>query len=125
MGEDAPTGVAPELVRLVRAELDAAGFPRRADRRLRRLHEARIRAFEAAGVPVDAYGVGSSLLRGANDFTADVVIVDGRPCAKVGRRFNPNPRLEPVLVRSAARRRSRRAIEVVVVADDDAPARTA
>ena len=26
-----------------------------------------------AGVPVDAYGVGSSLLRGANDFTADVV----------------------------------------------------
>ena len=58
--------------------------------------EARIRAFEAAGVPVDAYGVGSSLLRGANDFTADVVVVDGRPVAKVGRQLNPNPRLELV-----------------------------
>jgi nicotinate phosphoribosyltransferase len=96
LGEDAPTGVAPELVRLVRAELDAAGF---ADVRIvvsGGFDEARIRAFEAAGVPVDAYGVGSSLLRGANDFTADVVNVDGRPVAKVGRQYNPNPRLEPV-----------------------------
>ncbi|MBA3821033.1 MAG: quinolinate phosphoribosyl transferase, partial [Deltaproteobacteria bacterium] len=55
-----------------------------------------IRAFEAAGVPVDSYGVGSSLIRGANDFTADVVVVDGRPCAKVGRELRPNPRLERV-----------------------------
>jgi nicotinate phosphoribosyltransferase len=57
---------------------------------------ARIREFEAAGVPVDAYGVGSSLIRGRNDFTADVVIVDGRPCAKVGRAYAPNPRLARV-----------------------------
>ena len=56
----------------------------------------RIRAFEAAGVPVDSYGVGSSLIRGSNDFTADVVINDGKPCAKVGREYRPNPRLEPV-----------------------------
>ena len=56
----------------------------------------RIRAFEADGVPVDAYGVGSSLIRGANDFTADVVMVDGRPVAKVGRSLKPNPRLELV-----------------------------
>ena len=51
----------------------------------------RIRAFEAAGVPVDSYGVGSSLIRGANDFTADVVMNDGRPCAKVGARAPPEP----------------------------------
>ncbi len=57
----------------------------------------RIRAFESGGVPVDAYGVGSSLIRGANDFTADVVIVDGEPCAKVGREFRPNERLERVV----------------------------
>ena len=57
----------------------------------------KIAAFERAGAPVDAYGVGSSLLRGQNDFTADVVKVDGRPCAKVGRRERPNPRLERVL----------------------------
>ena len=45
----------------------------------------KIRAFEDAGVPVDAYGVGSSLIRGSNDFTADVVRTDGRPSGKVGR----------------------------------------
>ena len=56
----------------------------------------KIREFERAGVPVDAYGVGSSLIRGANDFTADVVLTDGRPSAKVGRRYRPNPRLELV-----------------------------
>ena len=56
----------------------------------------KIRAFEARGVPVDAYGVGSSLIRGENDFTADIVLADGRDVAKVGRRFRPNPRLELV-----------------------------
>jgi nicotinate phosphoribosyltransferase len=47
-------------------------------------------------VPVDGYGVGSSLFRGRYDFTADVVLVEGKPCAKAGRVFRPNPRLEPV-----------------------------
>jgi nicotinate phosphoribosyltransferase len=45
---------------------------------------------------VDAYGVGSSLIQGENDFTADIVMTDGRSSAKVGRRFRPNPRLELV-----------------------------
>jgi nicotinate phosphoribosyltransferase len=40
--------------------------------------------------------VGSSLIRGQNDFTADIVLLDGRPCAKVGRAYAPNPRLERV-----------------------------
>jgi nicotinate phosphoribosyltransferase len=56
----------------------------------------RIRAFEQEGVPVDAYGVGSSLIRGSNDFTADIVLVDGRPAGKVGRELRPNPRLSRV-----------------------------
>jgi nicotinate phosphoribosyltransferase len=56
----------------------------------------KIQAFEAAGAPVDAYGVGSSLLRGSNDFTADVVRVDGRPVSKAGRAERPNPRLSAV-----------------------------
>jgi nicotinate phosphoribosyltransferase len=56
----------------------------------------KIRSFEEEGAPVDAYGVGSSLVQGANDFTADVVRVEGRDCAKVGRRFRANPRLEKV-----------------------------
>jgi nicotinate phosphoribosyltransferase len=95
-GDAAPTGVAPELVRLVREELDAYGFH---DVRIVAsggFDATRIRAFEDAGVPVDSYGVGSSLIRGANDFTADVVMVDGKPCAKVGREFMPNRRLELV-----------------------------
>ena len=56
----------------------------------------KIAQFEAEGVPVDAYGVGSSLVRGNNDFTADVVMVNGRPCAKVGREHGPIARLERV-----------------------------
>jgi len=95
-GEQAPTGVAPELVRLVRAELDANGFPGVRIVVSGGFDATRIRAFEAAGAPVDSYGVGSSLIRGGNDFTADVVVVDGRPCAKVGRELRPSPRLELV-----------------------------
>ncbi len=95
-GDDAPTGVAPELVRLTRESLDEHGF-----REVKIVVSGgftadRIREFEAAGVPVDAYGVGSSLIRGANDFTADVVMVDGRPGGKVGRELRPNDRLSPV-----------------------------
>jgi len=56
----------------------------------------KIREFEQNDVPVDAYGVGSSLIRGSNDFTGDIVVTDGRPSAKVGRRLRPNARLELV-----------------------------
>jgi nicotinate phosphoribosyltransferase len=96
MGGFKPTGVNPRLVEKVRGALDGAGFP---DVRIVAsggFTAPRIREFEAGGVPVDAYGVGSSLIRGDNDFTADIVRVDGQPCAKVGRRYSPNPRLERV-----------------------------
>jgi nicotinate phosphoribosyltransferase len=56
----------------------------------------KILEFERDGVPVDAYGVGSSLFAGRFDFTADVVLKDGKPRSKVGREFRPNPRLEKV-----------------------------
>ena len=49
-----------------------------------------------SGFEVDADGVGSSLIRGENDFTADIVISDGISSAKIGRRQRPNPRLEHV-----------------------------
>jgi nicotinate phosphoribosyltransferase len=95
-GPDAPKGVDAELVHLVRDELDAHGFRDVSIVASGGFNAERIRAFEAARVPVDAYGVGSALIRGSNDFTADVVMVDGRPCAKVGREHRPNPRLQPV-----------------------------
>jgi nicotinate phosphoribosyltransferase len=96
MGEFAPTGVNVRLVERVREALDAAGHDQVKIVASGGFDAARIASFEEAGAPVDSYGVGSSLLRGQNDFTADVVRVDGRDCAKVGRRHRPNPRLEVV-----------------------------
>jgi nicotinate phosphoribosyltransferase len=96
MGEFRPTGVNPELVERVRSALDEAGHDRVRIVVSGGFDAAKIRAFEELGAPVDAYGVGSSLLRGANDYTADVVEVDGRPAAKAGRRRQPSERLEPV-----------------------------
>jgi nicotinate phosphoribosyltransferase len=96
MGGFDPTGVNPRLVEKVRGALDGAGFQ---DVRIVAsggFTAERIEQFETAGVAVDAYGVGSWLIRGQNDFTADVVLLDGRPCAKVGRAYAPNPRLERV-----------------------------
>jgi nicotinate phosphoribosyltransferase len=96
LGGFQPTGVNARLVEKVRRALDEAGFPAVRIVASGGFTAERIREFEAAGVAVDAYGVGSSLIRGQNDFTADVVRLDGRPCAKVGRRYAPNPRLEKV-----------------------------
>ena len=96
MSDFTPTGVNLRLVERVRGALDAAGHAGVRIVASGGFDAERIRAFEAAGAPVDVYGVGSSLIRGANDFTADVVRVDGRPCAKVGRRERPNERLERV-----------------------------
>ena len=92
MGGFKPTGVNPRLVEKVRGALDGAGFTDVrivASRRLHRRADPRVRGRRAS--PVDAYGVGSSLIRGQNDFTADVVLLDGRPCAKVGRALRAQP----------------------------------
>jgi nicotinate phosphoribosyltransferase len=96
MGDFRPTGVNEVLVHRVRDALDAAGHERVKIVVSGGFDADRIRKFESEGVPVDAYGVGSSLLRGQNDFTADIVLVDGRECSKVGRRHRPNTRLEIV-----------------------------
>jgi nicotinate phosphoribosyltransferase len=96
MGGFNPTGVNRRLVEKVRGALDGAGFNGVRIVASGGFNAQRIREFESEGVPVDAYGVGSSLIRGENDFTADVVLLEGRPCAKVGRAYAPNPRLEKV-----------------------------
>jgi nicotinate phosphoribosyltransferase len=96
MSDFKPTGVNERLVEKVRDALDAAGFGHVRIVASGGFTLEKIRAFEALGVPVDAYGVGSSLIRGANDFTADVVMTDGRPSGKFGRHLRENPRLELV-----------------------------
>jgi nicotinate phosphoribosyltransferase len=96
MGDFDPRGVNERLVRKVRDALDENGFERVKIVVSGGFTAERIREFEAKDVPVDSYGVGSSLIRGDNDFTADIVLTDGLPSAKVGRSYRPNPRLELV-----------------------------
>jgi nicotinate phosphoribosyltransferase len=96
MGEFDPRGVNERLVHNVREALDSNGFERIKIVASGGFTIEKIREFEEKGVPVDAYGVGSSLIRGSNDFTADIVLTDGLPSAKVGREYKPNPRLELV-----------------------------
>ena len=96
MGDFDPRGVNERLVWNVREALDRDGFERVRIVVSGGFDADRIAEFERKGVPVDSYGVGSALIRGENDFTADIVLTDGRPSAKVGRDFRPNPRLELV-----------------------------
>jgi nicotinate phosphoribosyltransferase len=96
MGDFDPRGVNERLVRKVRDALDADGFERVRIVVSGGFTVEKIEAFERNAVPVDAYGIGSSLIRGQNDFTGDIVMTDGRPSAKVGRRYRPNARLELV-----------------------------
>jgi nicotinate phosphoribosyltransferase len=96
MGDFKPTGVNEQLVRKVRDALDASGHERVRIVVSGGFTVDKITEFERSEVPVDAYGVGSSLIRGSNDFTADIVVTDGEPSAKVGRHLRESDRLEPV-----------------------------
>jgi len=96
MGSFAPTGVTPQLVWNVRRALDREGFGSVRIVVSGGFTVEKIRAFEDAGVPVDSYGVGSSLYGGQFDFTADIVRVEGHPQHKAGREERPNPRLTVV-----------------------------
>jgi nicotinate phosphoribosyltransferase len=96
MGDFKPTGVNPQLVWNVRRALDREGFQHVKVVVSGGFTVEKIRQFEEQEVPVDMYGVGSSLFQGRFDFTADVVRVEGKPLAKVGRSYRPNPRLQRV-----------------------------
>ena len=94
LGDFKPTGVNERLVWKVRKRSTPPATSASASSSRAGSPSTRSRAFEEAGVPVDAYGVGSSLIRGSNDFTGDIVVTDGKPSAKVGRHYRENPRLE-------------------------------
>ena len=85
------------MARNVRRALDAEGFQQVRIVVSGGFNVDKIHEFESQQVPVDAYGVGSSLFQGRFDFTADVVQLEGKPCAKVGRAYRANPRLERVV----------------------------
>lgn len=89
-------GVCPELVWNVRKALDREGFHHVKIVVSGGFNAARTREFIDLGVPFNAVGVGSALFQKRIDFTADIVMVNGKPCAKVGRMFKPNPKLKEV-----------------------------
>jgi nicotinate phosphoribosyltransferase len=87
-------GVTPELVWKLRDALDKKGFDWVRIVVSGGFDSEKIRRFNSLDVPFDAVGVGSAFYKRRINFTADVVMVEGRPCAKVGRSFKPNQRLE-------------------------------
>ncbi len=118
--ESAEPGVSPQLVRIAREAINSAweswdlpaklqGVAREFCRQTEIVvsggfNREKIARFERERVPVDSYGVGSSLLnndkRTNSDFTMDIVRVklagDWLDMAKVGRRPCANPDLERV-----------------------------
>ncbi len=94
--DESSLGVCPELVWKARQEFDKVGLKDLKIVVSGGFDEKKIELFEKLQVPADAYGVGSRLLRNKIDITADIVEVNGKPCAKVGRYKIENPRLKLV-----------------------------
>ena len=91
--DKALAGVSVALCERVRQTLDAAGFPGVQIIASGGMTPERVATLKHV---VDVFGVGSSLLKGGIDYTADIVEVDGRPQSKIGRTYHPNERLELV-----------------------------
>lgn len=89
-------GVNPTLVRLVRQALDHAGHKHVKILVSGGFTEEKVRIFEKEKTPVDGYGIGSALVHGNNDFTADIVLVNGKNQAKAGRSYKANRRMKVV-----------------------------
>lgn len=89
-------GVCPELVWIARRDFDSNGMKDLKIIVSGGFNAEKIDLFEKLEVPVDVYGVGSSLLKDKLDFTADIVEVDGKACAKVGRGKGDLSRLSSV-----------------------------
>lgn len=90
-------GVTPRLIEILRGALDAAGYGHVRIVASGGFDRDKIARFEQLGVPVDVYGVGSALVHGAGfDHTADIVRVEGRSVAKVGRELRASTRLHEV-----------------------------
>ncbi|MDF2557106.1 MAG: Quinolinate phosphoribosyl transferase [Bacillales bacterium] len=96
LGAFDPRGVCAELVIALRKALDSEGFQHVQICATGGFTVDRILEFELNNVPVDIYGVGSSLLKINIGFTGDNVILNDKHQAKQGRRYRPNPRLEKV-----------------------------
>ena len=84
-----PRGVNVPLAEKVREALDREGFSHVKIIVSGGFNPDKIASFEEQKAPVDIYAVGSFLLTGIYDFTADIVMVDGEKESKVGREYRP------------------------------------
>lgn len=92
-----PHGVCKELIFALRKALDDEGFSYVKIVVSSGFTAAKIREWKKAGVPVDLYGVGTSLVNNTIcGFTGDLVMLDGKDEAKEGRSNYPTDRLEKV-----------------------------
>ncbi|MDZ5783404.1 nicotinate phosphoribosyltransferase [Marinococcus luteus] len=96
LGSFNPTGANPELIFALRRVLDEEGFQHVKIMVSGGFNAARIEEYEAKDVPVDIYGIGSSLLKIHIGFTGDNVLLNGKHEAKAGRKHRPNNRMELV-----------------------------
>lgn len=87
-------GVCPKLVHKVRTALDEAGYSNVKIIISGGFNVEKISRFIRENVPFNFVGIGSDVLRHRVDFTSDIVQVEGKPCAKVGRKLNPNLKLK-------------------------------
>lgn len=91
-----PHGVCKELIYGLREELDKVGANHVKICVSSSFDVDKIIDFEKNKVPVDIYGVGTSLLKIHVGFTGDLVRLNGKKQAKVGREDIPSNRLELV-----------------------------
>lgn len=93
-------GVSAELVRAVRAALNAEGYNHVRIVVSSSFSPEKIKSFVDNKVPVDLFGVGSYIVNTKLvGFTGDVVAVNGKPQAKVGRREYFSDKLKRVLLK--------------------------
>ncbi|MGL4674760.1 MAG: nicotinate phosphoribosyltransferase, partial [Wohlfahrtiimonas sp.] len=97
LGQFDPRGCNKELVFALRKALDDEGYQHVNIIVSGGLTPEKISAFEKYNVPIDVYGVGASLIEINVGFTGDNVLLDGKPQAKAGRAYWPNPKLEKVI----------------------------
>lgn len=91
--EEKHYGVNPEQVFRLRKALDEAGATKYKIVVSSGFNPEKIKLFESLKVPVDFYGVGQSIFKLNNSFSADATILNGEKEAKEGRFYRENPNL--------------------------------
>lgn len=93
-----PHGVCKELIFALRDALDKEGFNCVNIVVSSGFTKEKIKEWNEAKVPVNMYGVGTSLVNNMTvGFTGDLVVLDGKDEAKEGRRNYPSSRLQEVI----------------------------